>query len=203
MKPLKYLALLTSTLPFFLSADSPITSTDFYKAYTDIPMVRKADSAGVMDQEFAEYLCDPKNPIDCKAAVINALSWSIDGKHNAEIFTYYLALKNRKTVTDLRMDDLAPDQLLCLGYLTVLDDYFNPAQALPYLEKASDRLPNSYTVAIIYALAQAQKLMDSSWCQAWKVTEKVFENKKLKLDMRKKARDIIFDYMVLYREECE
>jgi hypothetical protein len=42
--------------------------------------------------------------------------------------------------------------------------------------------------------------MDSDWREVWKVTEKVFEDKKLKMDMKQKARDIIYDYMVLYRK---
>jgi hypothetical protein len=187
----------TSSLTY---ADSPITSTDFYKAYLDIEMVKKAETEGVMSMKFAEFLCDPEVPLDQKAALVNALSWNIDGKDNAEIFTYYLALMNNKTVTDLQIADLAPDELLCLGYLTVMDDYFNPDKALPYLEKAAEKIPKSFTAAIIYALTRAQKLMDSDWGEAWKVTENVFENKKLKLDMKKKARDIIFDYMVLYRD---
>jgi hypothetical protein len=163
-------------------------------------MVKKAETEGVMSMKFAEFLCDPEVPLDQKAALVNALSWNIDGKDNAEIFTYYLALMNNKTVTDLQIADLAPDELLCLGYLTVMDDYFNPDKALPYLEKAAEKIPKSFTAAIIYALTRAQKLMDSDWGEAWKVTENVFENKKLKLDMKKKARDIIFDYMVLYRD---
>jgi hypothetical protein len=187
----------TSSLTY---ADSPITSTDFYKAYLDVEMVKKAETEGVMSMKFAEFLCDPEVPLDQKAALVNALSWNIDGKDNAEIFTYYLALMNNKTVTDLQIADLAPDELLCLGYLTVMDDYFNPDKALPYLEKAAEKIPKSFTAAIIYALTRAQKLMDSDWGEAWKVTENVFENKKLKLDMKKKARDIIFDYMVLYRD---
>jgi isocitrate dehydrogenase kinase/phosphatase len=186
--------------PPIVFADSPITSTAFYTVYLDVDMVKKAEAEGVMNLDFAEFLCDPDVPLDHKAALVNALSWNIDGKQNAEIFTYYLALKNKKTVTDLKMEDLSAPELMCLGYLTVLDDYFNPDKALPYLEKAAEKLPKSYTAAIINALARAQKLMDSDWREVWKVTEKVFEDKKLKMDMKQKARDIIYDYMVLYRK---
>jgi hypothetical protein len=42
--------------------------------------------------------------------------------------------------------------------------------------------------------------MDSDWKEVWMVTEKVFQDKTLKLDMKKKARDIIYDYMVLYKD---
>jgi len=187
-------------MPMIVCADSPITSTAFYTAYLEVDMVKKAEAEGVMSLDFAEFLCAPDVPLDQKAALVNALSWNIDGKQNAEIFTYYLALKYKKTLTDLKMEDLAPVELMCLGYLTVMDDYFNPDKALPYLEKAAEKIPKSFTAAIIYALARAQKLMDSDWSEVWKVTDKVFEDKKLKMDMKKKARDIIFDYMVLYRD---
>jgi hypothetical protein len=192
--------LFIALLPSAVHADSPITSTPFSDAYPEVDLITNAKAEGVMNMEFAKFLCDPDKPLDQKAALVNALSWNIDGKQNAEIFTYYLALKNQKTVTDLRNEDLAPDELMCLGYLTVMDDYFNPDRALPYLEKAVEKLPKSFTCAILLALTRAQKLMDSDWSEVWKVTEKVFRDKTLKLDMKKKARDIIYDYMVLYKD---
>lgn len=59
--------------PVTVFADSPITSTDFYRAYTDVSIVKTAKEKGVMDKEIANYLHSSKNPIDVKAAVINAL----------------------------------------------------------------------------------------------------------------------------------
>ena len=38
-------------------ADSPLTSTDFYKAYLDIPLIQKtANSKGILTDEVFEYL---------------------------------------------------------------------------------------------------------------------------------------------------
>ncbi|MCC7212305.1 MAG: hypothetical protein IT451_10775 [Candidatus Brocadia sp.] len=68
-------------------ADSPITATDFYEAYKDAKMVQRAHLEGVMGVEIAEYLSSPENPVDHKAAVINALSWRFEGKSNAELCT--------------------------------------------------------------------------------------------------------------------
>ena len=73
-------------------ADSPITATDFYKAYMDVKMVQRAHLEGVMGLEIAEFLSSPDNPIDVKAAVINDLSWKFDGKNNPEKYANYLAL---------------------------------------------------------------------------------------------------------------
>ncbi len=203
MRSLKYAPLLI--LVFFAPvwADSPITSTDFAKAYTDVAMVKQADKIRVLNLEIAGYLCDPGIAVDLKAAVINALSWDLDGKHNAELFKYYLALRHQQTLSQLQTEELTADELFCLGYLTVMDDYFDPDPALPYLEAAQRKNPKSFTVAIIGALAQAQKLMDSNWADVWKVTERVLEDKNLKSDLRSKAKQIIVDYMVLYREDAE
>jgi len=49
---------------FFLctaNADSPITSTDFYKAYLHIPEVEEAHEIGVLSEEIAQYLLDSEN----------------------------------------------------------------------------------------------------------------------------------------------
>ncbi len=56
-------------------ADSPVTSTDFYTAYLDIEEVAKASEMTYIDEETALYLSDSENPIDVKAAVINAIGW--------------------------------------------------------------------------------------------------------------------------------
>ena len=82
-------------------ADSPITTTKFFKAYLDVKMVERAHLEGVMGLEIAEFLTSPENPIDVKAAVINALSWKFDGKSNAELYAYYLALLYHVSVTEL------------------------------------------------------------------------------------------------------
>ena len=87
--------LLIYCLFFFsiINADSPITSTDFYKAYLHIPEVEEAHEIGVLSEEIAEYLLGSENSLDKKAAVINALSWDFDGKINAFLFKRYLNAK--------------------------------------------------------------------------------------------------------------
>lgn len=75
MKKIVVFVLIINTL--FLShkiasADSPITSTEFYEAYMDVKMVQRAHLQSVLGFEIAEFLSSPENPIDEKAAVINA-----------------------------------------------------------------------------------------------------------------------------------
>ena len=196
-------------------ADSPITSTPFSEAYLDVKIVQKARAEGVMSLEIAEYLSSPSNPVDIKGAVINALSWKFEGKSNAELYSYYLALLYRQSLKELDIDILNADEIFCLGYLTVMDDYFHPEKALPLLEKAAARKKNSFTVSIVLALTKAQKVMDSDWlgrigvkceslwCEVWKLTEEVLRNEELKQDLRPEAKEIIVDYMVLYKYKCK
>ncbi len=185
-------------------ADSPVTSTPFSEAYRDIEIVRKASTAGVLDIEMAGYLSSKKNPIDKKAAVINALSWRYGGKDNAKRYIAYLEKTYRASHGNLEMNTLHGDEIFCLGYLTLMDDYFHPEKALPLLEKAGKKMKDSLTVSMILAIARAQDVMevDADRCEPWRITEKVLQNKRLKCDLRARAKKIIVDYMTLYKDDC-
>lgn len=190
-------------IPISSYADSPITSTNFYEAYLDVKMVERAHVEGVMGVEIAEFLSSSDNPIDVKAAVINALSWKFEGKNNAEFYMYYLSLLYHVPLIELDTDFLSADEIFCLSYLMVMDNYFYPEDAMPFLEKAHEALKDSFTVSIILALAKAQMAFTWDWCEAWKVVESVLENKNLKRDLRPEATKIIVDYMILYKDYCE
>ncbi|WP_146242273.1 hypothetical protein [Acaryochloris thomasi] len=183
-------------------ADSPITSTNFSEAYQSYDIVKRAKETGTLDLEMAEYLSSPSTPIDIKAALINALSWNIEGKRNAMQYRQYLGLTYNQPMEELRLDQLSDDELFSLGYLTVMDDYFKPEKAQPYLEAAQQRKPKSYTVAMVNALTQAQAALDSDRCQVWRVTEKVVNNSTLDQDLKPAAQKIILDYMRVYEESC-
>jgi hypothetical protein len=193
---------LLALLQTVCSADSPITSTQFYKAYLDVKMVQRAHLENVIGLETAEFLTSPENPVDQKAAVINALSWKFEGKNNTEFYLYYLALLYHVPLIELDSDFLSPDEIFCLGYLMVMDNYFQPENAIPFLEEAQKAQKDSFTVSIILALAKAQTMLNSDWCEVWKLVEKVLEDKTLKQDLRPEAVKIITDYMSLYKEYC-
>ena len=206
MKKILQVVLLLNVLFLFQKtshADSPITATKFYEAYMDVKMVERAHLEGVMGLEIAEFLTSPENPIDVKAAVINALSWRFDGKNNAELYAYYLALLYHVSVTELDTEFLSADEIFCIGYLTAMDDYFHPEKALPILEEAHKVMKESFTVSIILAIAKAQRAFDSDWCEVWKLTEVVLQNKELNQDLRPEAIKMIVDYMILYKEYCK
>ena len=207
MKKILTLSLIFALIPLFsvrVHADSPVTSTPFSDAYMDIEIVRKARAGGVLDSEMAGYLSSKKNPIDKKAAVINALSWKCGGKDNAKRYIAYLEKIYRASPGNLDMNTLRGDEIFCLGYLTLMDDYFHPEKALPLLEKAGKKMKNSLTVSMILAIARAQDVMDvdTDRCEPWRITEKILQNKKLKCDLRPGAKKIIVNYMALYKEDC-
>ncbi|MCD6282483.1 hypothetical protein J7J84_02600 [bacterium] len=187
-------------------ADSPITSTPFHEAYFDLAIVRDALGSGVLDLRMAQYLSSPDVPIDAKVAVINALGWDIEGKHNAELFASYLALSRGWSLYEVdeeRLAELTDDELCCLGYLAMMDDYFHPEEALPLLELANEFKPESLTIRLIYGLAKAQVAFDGDWAGVWPAIDDAFGGDELVVDMRPAAVDIILEYMSLYEEYVE
>lgn len=178
-------------------ADSPVTNTTFSEAYLDYPAVRAAKASGVMTTQLAEYL-KSSAPLDVKAAVINALSWRYEGKSNADI---YCRMRYRQAPEALQLERLDGDELLVLGYLLVMDDYFTPERALPPLELAVRKLPESFTAAMILAIVQCQAGFGSDWAEMWPRIERVLDDEGLNGDMRLGAVRIITDYMRLYESE--
>lgn len=184
-------------------ADSPLTSTEFSIAYLDEPIVIKAGEAeGILTHELMNFLSDEKNSIDIKMAVINKLSWSIDGKSNSAIYFDYLKkLRGYKNESDFIKKGNG-DDLLCMAYLKALDNYFDVTDAVKYADAALKKNKKSYTVNIVVALIKAQKEFDKNWCNVFKMTDNVRKNNSLKIDMREEAMEIIFQYMDIYGGEC-
>ena len=96
MKKLFILILLISQYTF---ADSPLTSTDFYKAYIDVPLVQDAlKCKGKITNEMIEYIYNDTNPLEVKLAIINAIGWNVKGLKNSQtFFKYVMNKKNYKT----------------------------------------------------------------------------------------------------------
>ncbi|HEY9058911.1 MAG TPA: copper amine oxidase N-terminal domain-containing protein [Pseudobacteroides sp.] len=195
-----FLLLFTILLQMFPQvsfADSPVTNTQFYEAYLDINIVKKAAELRFVSDEIARYLSNKNNPIDIKAAVINALGWNYYGKNIANEYT---KLTYNKSVNELDLDSLSGSELLCIGYLICMGDYFNPQNAIPLLEKATQKINNSLTVSIVTSIVKAQDYLSYDWYKVWKVYEDVLNDKTLKQDMRPEAIEIINEYMSLYSD---
>jgi len=186
-----------------VKADSPITSTYFAASYYNYPIVLDAELKGELTDDIAAFLLDKNNPIDAKAAVINAMGWSYDGTKNSEKFKEYLAKSKGVTTAQINLDNLSADELFCMGYLLALDDYFTVDDAINMLEKAASKNKTSFTIHLILNLTKAQKTMDTNFCAVWTLTAEALNNKSLKRDMKTTAIQSVVDYMIMYKSECD
>lgn len=180
-------------------ADSPLTSTDFSVAYKDTKIVQLAGkSNGKLTNELIKYLINSKNPVDLKVALINKLSWDIDGKKNSRIFYDYLIEK--KIIK--KLENASADIMISYAYLKAMDNYFETSEASFYAGKAKEKNYKSYTISIINGLIKAQSAMNNDFCATYRLVNDVREDKSLKKDMRDEAIAIIFEYMDLYADDC-
>ena len=185
------------------SADSPLTSTEIYKAYDKLPIIQLAgNSKGLLIEELIKYLVEKDNPTDVKVALINRLGWDIKGKKNASFLIKYLRSKyGYKTTADLTTG-LSASDLICIAYLKSMDNYFDTKEALTYANAAQAKEPKSYTINIIRSLIQAQDYVYKSYCQVFKIVDEVRTDENLTMDFNKEASAIIFDYIDGYKKYC-
>lgn len=182
-------------------ADSPITSTDFHVAYHHIAIIKEAaESNGVLTENHMQFLTDKTQPVAHKMALVNALSWDLYGKNNAEIFFDLLKPKYKKEKRFLKKADA--ETIMAYAYLLAMDDYFEVDKALQIAKTAKKKSKDSYTLHIIAGLIEAQKAFDSNWCEVYSATNSVRQDKTLVQDMSPESIEIIFDYMDLYQGDC-
>ena len=190
--------ILAGFVPVF--ADSPLTSTPFNKAYSELNIIKAAKAKGILNVDMAEYLSSGSVSLDQKAALINALSWNFDGKNNSELYSYFLCLKYGFSIENFDLSDLSADELFSLGYLKAMDNYFTVEDSLILLERARGNLDKSLTAALIHTLVHAQTMMQSQdWSGIWPMFDELINDESLREDIRSEAVSIILDYMVLYR----
>jgi len=186
------------------SADSPLTSTEFYKAYEKLPIIQVAgNSNGLLTKELIKYLADKDNPTDVKIALINRLGWNIKGKKNASILIKYLKSKYSFNTTAELKADLSASDLICIAYLKSMDNYFDTKEELIFASAAQVIEPESYTINIIRSLIKAQDYVYKSYCQVFKIVDEVRSDEKLTIDFKKEASDIIFEYIDGYKKYCK
>lgn len=181
-------------------ADSPLTSTEFYSSYDEYPIIREAKKEGKMNIKFAEFLSSNLNPIDVKVSLVNALGWKFEGKYNTTLYSYHLSLIHGFRSQEFDLDKLTSDELLTLGYMKALDDYFNTSEAELILEKAVKKNPKSLTYNLILAITKSQNIDVNIWGLRWKLFKDVLEDKSLNKDIRTIAIEQMKDYMILYKD---
>lgn len=184
-------------------ADSPLTSTEFYKAYAQNAIIKKTIQArGQLTPELVAYLTNSSNPIALKMAVINGLGWNYKEKNNASIFLHYLIQKKEfGNETDFR-NRANGQQLICYAYLKALDNYFDVNVALQLANLPQLKTEKSLTIQLIRGLIQAQQNLSKSPCAIYTEMHKIQLDKSLKQDLNATALKIIFEYIGLYKKGC-
>lgn len=210
---LSILALLFSAKGY---ADSPLTSTEFYKAYLDVPIVKAAaDKPNVLTEEMMAYLYNDDNPLDVRLALINAVGWSVEVER-LSTFPDYMTYctnhfpKDKKRSSELGIvtwydvyDNASSSQWAVMIYLCAMADYSKMTMAYSLLEKATPKQVSSESFMLPIALVWAQIKLDlGQWEFIYPSFQHLFGNAKVK-DMRPEARKIIYEYIDLYKEYAE
>ena len=205
--------LLLLLFTFFINpvfADSPLTSTDFYKAYMDVPMVQESStSKGIITNEMMEYISDDTNPLDIKLAIINAIGWDHNGMMISKMF-FMAVMQKKKYQTEFGGEfsafkwNATRDELICFAYMKALDNYFDVVDAYQMAGEAVRKYPDSFAVNMIYNLIKAQGLTSfGETCYASKLFLTLKDNPILKMDMRKESLSYVFEYMEDIGKNCK
>lgn len=190
-------------------ADSPLTSTDFGKAYLDFPIVQEAfKSNGKITNEMVEFICEKDNPLDVKLALINGLGWEKKGMMNSKVFFMYVMKKKNYQSEFTNNDYIAfkwyatPDELICFAYMQAMDNYFDVTEAFEIASEALRKAPYSFAVNMIYNLLKSQGLFSfGESCYASKLFM-TLKDPTLTMDMKKEAIGYIFSYIISINDNC-
>jgi hypothetical protein len=206
------LAALTLSLSGVAHADSPLTSTPFASAYSDVAAVARAQN-GPSDEVFAD-LSNPDVPNDVRAAIVNALGWTFGGQDHSERYVAYLARARNTTEARLRLQDLAAHEVFALGYMAAMDDYselqpmavqgeLGRLSPTDLMEAARGAAPSDAVVGLVHALVRAQGIMHkrgmNGWCAVWQAVSAQLARL---TTLRGAALREIETYMRGYRAHC-
>jgi hypothetical protein len=154
---------------------------------------------GILTPTLMYFLNDSLNPIDLKMALINKLGSDFDGKNNEALFLEFLQAENNYDDVNVIHKLVNAEILICIAYLKAMDNYHNVSEAIGLARLAKYKSQNSYTIHMIAALIEAQKLMRNNFCKTYETVNKV----RLNNEMKESAVNMIFDYMNLYKENCD
>jgi hypothetical protein len=185
-------------------ADSPLTSTPFYKGYLDVAIIKEAaKSNGKITEKQLQFLTNSKNPIAIKLALINSLGWNVKGKSNAPEYLEYLFEQKLHLNYKNFINKASADQLICYAYLKAMDDYFNVKSASVFARQAMRKAPTTYSIHLIGTLIQVQGVNAKNWCSIYTKMNQVLTNKKLHPDFRPNSIKAVFSYTDGYKSECK
>ncbi|MEX1002728.1 MAG: hypothetical protein WDZ35_11490 [Crocinitomicaceae bacterium] len=211
------LLFLSITLVFGSFADSPLTSTPFYKAYLDKKIVKRAKENG-LDKKVIKYLGKSKHDAALKIAAINAVGWGKEGTTkkfeesllkkrkglDTAVFNFLREVPEKAPVETEQTKLLTSDDLMCWTYLQAMEDYFHPEKCMSGAFFCFVRNEKSMAHATVFALIACQNSFDYDWCKIYQLgqlylVETDYEENKLSTEAVK----IILDYLNLYGDSCK
>lgn len=188
-------------------ADSPLTSTNFCQAYATHPMVQLAselEPGDFIPTKLLDFLADKNSPVDERMAVINSIGWAFEGHDSYGQLGEYLMKRYKVKTIDKLVKKLDAKTLCVYAYAKAMSNYFEVSEAAKLAHEAVNKnKDNSFTVAFIAALIDAQVYLDNDWCAVYNVVADVAHDGSLKLDMEQGAIDIVMEYIGLYKEFCK
>jgi hypothetical protein len=183
-------------------ADSPLTYTDFYKGYMDVPEVKKAlELKGYLSHDLMKYIANDTNKLDVKLAIINAIGWDHKNENSYTLLHFLYATKKYNSefrfseYTSLTYYGSAHDQI-CYAY-DVIGAYDLSVIALK-------KSPNSFAINMISNLIKSQVLVsiDES-CYAYSQFSSIKKKSNIQMDMKKESIPYIFEYMDSMGKGCK
>ena len=150
-------------------AQSPLTGIDFYKAYLDVPIVKKASTAnGLMSEEMMDYIFKKSNPAEVKYAIVNALGYqgkaAINQRKNEDFFTKYIDDNFDRLNNEMILKTFGVSTAMSIFYFnSVIDTVYlsYTLSALSDIHEANlKQYPNSRFTEIIISLIKAQSIIN-------------------------------------------
>ena len=203
-----------------VKADSPLTSTVFYKAYLSIPEVKKASESEILTAEMMSFLSNKDNKAVHKLALVNALSWGDTVKtttYESFLFEKYPAL-DKEVFNELRVYKdsvietpsikmLTSDELMVWSSLQINGDYFNPIKggnaAIIIIRKHRKEKSQAHVLPLTLILCQIYMDDRDKWCDIYNTfVSYVIQTEYSEGLFSEEALIQMLDYIGLYKGSC-
>ena len=183
-------------------ADCILNSTEFYKAYLDVPLVNKAhQNKNNFTLEHKEYLMHENNPLDIRMAIVNAFDWDHEGDYYRQFMDYLKEQTNSNSDADV-IKNASAERLLTLAYLKAMKELEiedDVLQLLSMIQQMPHEQTVSYLLPYVIMVTQYIDFDGRNEEQIYRLVDQVIL-KCPNQDMRPEAIGYYMDYMNYYNE---
>lgn len=184
-------------------AAMPVSLLSFFQSYSNLSVIQEIQLHKQFNGNVAAFLTDGTNPVSQKLAVMNSLINHNLNNNSAETYTMFLGRMHGVDYQKIVLNSLSGEELLCLGYLTLIDHMGDPVDALPILQKAAAKSPQNKSVQFIYALINSQAMINNGKsCEAWKSFQAITGKPGLVNDLDDQIASLMMNEMQSYAEAC-